>query len=122
MTLREWISAALLLLGAGFVLTASLGLLRLPDFYLRMSATTKAATLGLGLIMLATAVYYWDIAVTSRAIATILFLFLTAPVAAHRLARAAYFDGEPLTAETAVDELSGHYDRGTHLLEAPDEG
>ena len=114
MTFLEWIIAILLLIGAVFVLGASLGLLRMPDIFLRMSATTKAATLGVGFLLLATAVYFWEASVTSRAVATILFLFLTAPVAAHRLARAAYFVGAPLTEETHLDELRNYYNLQTN--------
>jgi multicomponent Na+:H+ antiporter subunit G len=44
------------------------------------------------------------------------FLFMTAPIAAHMLGRAAYSTGVPLWEHTIVDELSGHYDEKTHIL------
>ena len=96
---------------------AGVGLLRLPDIFLRMSAATKASTLGAGFILLAAALYFDDLGTTSRAIATIFFLLLTGPVAAHRIARAAYFDGSPLWDGTVRDDLRGHYDQHTHELE-----
>ena len=116
MTFLEWIVAILMLLGAAFMLVASLGVLRMPDIFLRMSTTAKAATLGVGFLLLATTVYFQDTTVTSRAVATILFLFLTTPVAAHRLARAAYFVGAPLTEETFLDELGEHYNQQNEAI------
>jgi multicomponent Na+:H+ antiporter subunit G len=92
--------------------------LRMPDLFLRMSATTKAATLGVSFFLLSLAVYFGDLGITSRAVATIIFVLLTAPVAAHMIARAAYLSNIPLCEETVVDELSGRYDQGTHMLES----
>ena len=50
------------------------------------------------------------------AIATIMFLLLTAPVAAHRMGRAAYFNGVPLWEGTRYNDLQGKYDQKTHTL------
>jgi len=52
---------------------ASLGILRMPDLYTRMSATSKAATLGSGLVMLAAAVYFNEFSITVRVLAIIVF-------------------------------------------------
>jgi multicomponent Na+:H+ antiporter subunit G len=54
--------------------------------------------------------------ITTRALATMSFVFLSAPVAAHMIARAAYFVGVPLWEGTMTNELRGHYDRRTHRL------
>jgi multicomponent Na+:H+ antiporter subunit G len=113
-----WISMLLFVLGAFLMFLAGLGLLRLPDVFLRMSAATKASTLGAGFILLAAALYFEDLGTSSRAIATIFFLLLTGPVAAHRIGRAAYFDGVPLWEGTIRDDLQGHYDQKTHELES----
>jgi len=112
------VSIVLFILGAFLMFLAGLGLLRLPDVFLRMSAATKASTLGAGFILLAAAFYFEDLGTTSRAIATIFFLLLTGPVAAHRIGRAAYFDGSPLWGGTIRDDLRGHYDQKTHELES----
>jgi multicomponent Na+:H+ antiporter subunit G len=109
----------LIFIGTAFMLIAGIGLLRMPDVYMRMSATTKAATLGVGLILVAAAVHFQDIAVTSKVIATIVFLLLTSPVAAHMIGRAAYFDGVPLWDQSVADELKGKYDMTTHELASP---
>ena len=97
----------LLLVGALFVLVAALGLVRLPDLLMRMHAATKAGTLGAGLLLIATAVSSPETSVVARAVATIVFLLLTAPIAAHLIARAAYHTGEAaLWEHTCVDELA----------------
>lgn len=116
--MREVVSAVLLLIGVMFMFVAGVGILRMPDLYTRMSATTKVATLGVGSTLLAAAVYFGELGVTSRALATIAFVLLTAPVAAHMIGRAGYFGGVPLWSGTVVDELSGHYDQRTHALES----
>jgi multicomponent Na+:H+ antiporter subunit G len=98
---------SLLLVGALFVLVAALGLVRLPDLLMRMHAATKAGTLGAGLLLIATAVSSPETSVVARAVATIVFLLLTAPIAAHLIARAAYHTGEAaLWERTCVDELA----------------
>src|SRR5690606_7709369 len=71
-------------IGALAILIAAVGILRMPDFYLRLSVTVKAATLGGGLLLLSAAFYFPDeVSVTTKALAIIFFLVLTAPVAAH---------------------------------------
>jgi multicomponent Na+:H+ antiporter subunit G len=101
----QGLGVVLLLSGAGFMLVASIGVMRLPDLFMRMHAMTKAGTVGIGLTMLAVAIFSANVAVTSRAIVVILFVALTAPVAAHMIARAAYITGVRLWEGTFVDEL-----------------
>lgn len=102
----SFLVAALLLSGALFMLLAAVGLLRLPDLYLRMSATSKAATLGASLVLLGTAAHFGTVAVAGRAVVIVAFLFLTAPLAAHAIGRAGYRRGSPLWAGTSADELA----------------
>ena len=96
--------ATLTIAGTLFLLIAGVGIVRLPDVFCRASATTKAATLGVGCLLTAVACYFGDPLVTTRVIATISFLLLTAPVAAHMIGRAAYVRGVPLWAGTVCDE------------------
>ncbi|HMR19359.1 MAG TPA: monovalent cation/H(+) antiporter subunit G [Sphingobacterium sp.] len=105
-------------IGALAIFFASLGILRMPDFYLRLSVTVKAATLGVGLLLLCAAILFPDISVTTKAIAITFFLFITSPVAAHMIGRAAYFTGTPLWKGTIIDELAGMYNKETHELES----
>ncbi|WP_234369116.1 monovalent cation/H(+) antiporter subunit G [Brumimicrobium mesophilum] len=103
-------------LGTLFILLAAIGLLRMPDLYLRMSVTTKAATLGVGLILIGLALYYMETSITTRVIAIIVFLLLTAPISAHVIGRAAYFVGVPMWKKTKIDDLKGMYNTKTHDL------
>jgi len=98
------IIALLLVSGGAFAAIAGLGVLRLPDILIRMHASTKAGTLGVGLMVIAVAVQKGDLLVTSKAVLIILFLLLTAPVAAHLIGRAAYRTGTPLWPRTVIDE------------------
>lgn len=119
--MNEIVSSALMIIGAAFALLASAGVVRMPDLFTRMQAATKASTLGISCVVLAVAVHFGELGITTRALATIIFIFLTAPVAAHMIARAAYFVGVPLWEQTIIDELHGHYDRRTHKLARPDD-
>lgn len=105
-------------IGALAIFFASLGILRMPDFYLRLSVTVKAATLGVGLLLLCAAILFPDISVTTKAIAITFFLIITSPIAAHMIGRAAYFTGTPLWKGTIIDELAGMYNKETHELES----
>jgi multicomponent Na+:H+ antiporter subunit G len=119
--MKDWIAAGLMLTGATFSLLAAVGVLRMPDLFTRMQATTKSATLGAGCLMLGVTVNFGDLGVAARALAVILFLFLTAPVGSHMLGRAAYFLGVPLWAGTHLDELRGRYDPVTHSCRSSDD-
>lgn len=81
----------LILTGAIFTFIGSLGLARLRDFYTRLHGPTKATTLGVGCLLIASAVYFSvrDEGVSLHEILVTLFLFITAPVSAHLLAKAA---------------------------------
>jgi len=111
----------LMTIGALFMLVAGLGILRLPDLYMRMSAATKATSLGVGCLMTAAAIHFGELAVTSRAAAVVLFVLSTAPVAAHMIGRAAYFTGVPLWQRSVVDELREHRDAETSPPASPPE-
>ena len=91
------------------MLATAVGLLRLPDIYMRMHAITKAGTLGVGLVLLAVAVFFGELGVVTRSLAAIAFVLLTAPVSAHMIGRAAYLDKVRLWEGTLVDELQGKY-------------
>ncbi|MCZ2096082.1 MAG: monovalent cation/H(+) antiporter subunit G [Chloroflexota bacterium] len=123
--IQDAATLALLVFGALFMLLASIGIYRMPDVFLRMSASSKATTLGLILIMLAVAIHFNSVGVTARAIGIVLFIILTGPVSAHMIGRAAYITGTPLWEGTCIDELAGRYDAehrcsGRAPAEAPD--
>ncbi|MGV3656836.1 MAG: monovalent cation/H(+) antiporter subunit G [Chitinophagaceae bacterium] len=102
--------------GAIAILLAAVGILRMPDLYLRLSVTTKAATLGVGLILVGAAFYFQNVGVTSRVFAIILFITLTAPVSAQLIGRAAYLIKTKMWHRTITDELEGMYESSTETL------
>ena len=88
----------------------------MPDVYIRLQVASKASSLGIALLMLGVAAHFGDLSVTVRALLVVVFLFLTAPVAAHVIGRAAYLAGAPLARATAPDELAGAYDASSGRL------
>jgi len=92
-------------IGSLAILFASIGILRMPDFYLRLSVTVKAATMGVGFLLASAAIAFPDVSVTTKAIAIAFFLVLTAPVAAHMIGRTAYHTGIRTWKGTVMDEL-----------------
>ncbi len=116
--MSDVVTMILILIGASFLFLGALGLARMPDLFSRMQAATKASTLGIACVLLAVAVHFQGLGITTRALATIMFFLLTAPVSAHIIARASYFVGVPLWEHTIIDELHGRYDPGTHKLDS----
>lgn len=114
------LSSMLIIIGALFMLLAAVGLVRMPDLFTRMHATTKSTTLGVGCLMLGVALYFGDLAIAARALAVVAFVFVTAPVTGHLVARAAYFSNTPRWEGTLSDALRGRYDEKTHLLHSHD--
>ena len=115
------VALVLAALGVGLMMIAGLGVLRMPDLLTRMHASSKAGTLGAALVLAAAAIRLGEGGVAVRALLVVLFLFLTAPVASHLLARAGYRSGVPLADETVVDELRDASSRGQAPREAPPE-
>lgn len=87
----ELLVAALIVIGAGFTFLGSLGLLRLRDFYSRLHSPTKATTLGVGSLLVASSVFFsrQGDGLSLHEILVAIFLFITAPVSAHLMAKAA---------------------------------
>lgn len=86
----ELLVSLFLLVGAGFAFIGSLGLARLPDFFARLHGPTKATTLGVGGMLVASVIHFSSRGegLSLHELLVALFLFLTAPVSAHLLARA----------------------------------
>jgi len=98
------ISTILAAAGTIFMVVAAIGIARMPDLFLRMSAVAKAGTLGVSLLMLGAIIHFDELGVTMRLLAIVIFLFITAPVAAHMIGRAAYYGGVELWEGTRFDE------------------
>jgi multicomponent Na+:H+ antiporter subunit G len=99
------VAAFAIVIGAGFCLLATVGLVRFPDLYTRIHAASKAGVVGAGLILLGLAVVSLDFAVILRSIIAVLFLLLTVPISAHLLARSAYATGVKPNAITKSEEI-----------------
>ncbi|ANB01252.1 monovalent cation/H(+) antiporter subunit G [Ectothiorhodospira sp. BSL-9] len=120
--MTDLVVSLFLLVGAGFMFVAALGLLRMPDLPMRLHATTKAGALGGGLMVIAVGLeFFGDVAVAARAAAIIIFIVLTAPIAAHLIGRAGYFVGVPMWSKTLKDELKDRYDAQNQVLLSPGE-
>ncbi|MEM7134519.1 MAG: monovalent cation/H(+) antiporter subunit G [Chloroflexota bacterium] len=98
----------LIFIGMVLMLIAAIGIVRMPDLYLRNSVSSKGATLGVTALMLATVLYFDELGTSSRAFAVILFMLLTAPIAAHMLGRAAYRSHVPFWSKTYIDKEISH--------------
>jgi multicomponent Na+:H+ antiporter subunit G len=102
--LANYIAFVFGILGTGLILVAGIGIVRMPDLPTRMHASSKAGTLGAILLLVGVAIAFMDADVVWRVVLIVLFLSLTAPVAAHMIARAGYRSGVPLARETVIDE------------------
>jgi multicomponent Na+:H+ antiporter subunit G len=111
----QWFAAAWMLLGAFFMVIAAIGVVRMPDLFSRMQAAAKTGTAGAGCVLIGTALFFSELQIAAEAGVVVVFLFLTAPVAAHMLARAAYITRVPLAPGTVPDELRERFGRGASV-------
>ncbi|WP_084327798.1 monovalent cation/H(+) antiporter subunit G [Salinarimonas rosea] len=109
------LALALKLVGTGFLVVATIGVLRFEDPFQRMHASTKAGTLGAGLVLIGVMLTQGSTGATIIAMLTLIFLIATMPVAGHLLGRAAYVSGAPL--RTREDALAGVLPRAEKPLE-----
>lgn len=100
----DTITGVLFIIGPAFAFLAALGVVRMPDVFTRMQASTKASTLGLGCLLLGAGFQLGDAASIVRLISIAAFIFLTTPVSAHVIARASYRANVPLWEGTVLDE------------------
>jgi multicomponent Na+:H+ antiporter subunit G len=101
--MAETIGSILILVGAFFLFSAGLGMLRMPDAYTRLQAGTKASTLGNMLVLLGLAFFQpsWSL----KLVIVIYFVLMTNPIASHALARAAHAIRIPMAGSTVTDAL-----------------
>jgi multicomponent K+:H+ antiporter subunit G len=105
----EWVIGSLLIAGALFVLLGSVALVKLPDFYTRLHGPTKATTLGLGSLVLASVLFFniEQQTLSLQQLLIALFLFISAPVTAHMLIKVAMHHQLKVCAKTKGQSLSG---------------
>lgn len=103
-----WMVLALVLAAVGtlLLLLGAVGVIRMPDLYMRMQTASKASTLGAGCVLLAAAMLSSDGSTSVRAVLAVVFLMMTTPIAAHLIARAGYRKNVKFSDETKmIDEL-----------------
>lgn len=93
MNLLDLTGKSLLAIGAFCALVGALGLIRLPDVYCRLHASTVAVAGGAGLCLIGIALYCFGSPYSLKAVLVVLFLFCTSPVGAHAISRAAHYAG-----------------------------
>jgi multicomponent Na+:H+ antiporter subunit G len=118
--MKTYVIMSSMAIGAFFVFVAALGVLRLPDVYMRISAASKASTLGVSALLTGTALYFGDAPTLFRVGAILLFIALTVPVGGHMIGRAGYVSGSPLWKGSICDELRDR--RRAALPERPEGG
>ncbi len=104
----EYFLSLLILIGAAFTFIGSLGLVRLKDLYTRLHGPTKATTLGVGSLLIASACYFsiYGENISLHELLITLFLFITAPVSAHLIAKAALHLNLPSLAKLQETEMN----------------
>jgi len=103
---HESIGLALIVLGVLFDLSGCVGLVRLPDVYNRIQASTKCVVLGTTLILLGCMVWLASPQAALKGLICIWFILITSSTAAHALSRAAHRSGVPLWEESVVDHYA----------------
>src|SRR6188474_3577879 len=106
--MRDILTGVMWIAGSSFALLAAVGVLRMPDVFTRMQASTKASTLGLGCLLAGVALRNPELAFVVRAASIAAFMVLTTAVSAHVIARAAARSGAPIWKGTLVDERPRH--------------
>ncbi len=109
--MSEIIGYIFIVIGLTFDLLGCIGLIRLPDVYNRLQATTKCVTLGTCSILFGTIVIKGLSGTGIKAFLCIVFLLLTAPVAAHALARGAHISGVKLWEKSICDQYAEDEDK-----------
>lgn len=112
----EIISSVFIAAGVFFMLIASIGILRLPDFYIRLSVITKTSTIGIGLVLLGVSVYFNNLEVALKAFGVIFFIILTSPASAHITAKAATFIKIPFWEKTDLKD----YKKSSEMPDDPE--
>lgn len=104
--MNELFSGFFLIIGAFFILIAGIGLVRFPDIYTRMHAVSKSMTLGIGSILLGVVVYFMSWSVGMKAFLTIVFLYMTMPIAGQLISFVAYHRQTPMWEKSVIDDYA----------------
>lgn len=103
--INEWASAFFLVAGSLYMLLSAIGMLRFPDLYTRIHATTKASSLGIMLMLAATSIFFPGLMVFMLSVLIIIITFVTKPLASHAISRAAHIIKVEKWWKTTRDDL-----------------
>lgn len=104
--MSEIIGKALLVIGLVFNIIGCIGLIRFPDIYNRLQATTKCITMGTCSVLVGTMILSGQSGIVTRCILCMVFILITSPTAAHALARASHAFGVKLWDKSVVDKYT----------------
>jgi multicomponent Na+:H+ antiporter subunit G len=96
-------------LGVFFNFAGCVGLIRFPDIYNRLQASTKCVTLGTILVLVAIVIHFGWNSISIKAIFCTVFILLTAPAAAHAISRGSHRAGFPLWEGSIMDRYHDDY-------------
>lgn len=100
-----WLSLLFVLLGSIITFMAALGVMRLPDFFMRMHAATKAGVVGPSLLLIGAGFYEPSVETSIKIALAVLFLLMTTPIASHLLGKAGFLGGAKLWQGTTHNDL-----------------
>ena len=110
--MNETIGLTLIVIGVLFDIIGCIGLVRLPDVYNRIQASTKCVVLGTILILIGSLVWLASLSATIKGLIIIMFILITSATAAHALARAAHRSGVELCDQSIVDRYADDLQAG----------
>ncbi len=104
----ELVICILLLIGGAITLIGAIGMSRFPDFFTRLHGPAKTSTMGVGAALLASMLYFSfsNDTLSIKEVIVLMFLFITAPISAHMLAKAALHHKVKLTARSKNSQLA----------------
>ena len=106
--MTDIVASVMLIAGSLLAFVAAVGLLRFPDVFSRMQATSKPSTLGILLVLGGAAIVVGNAVAVAKLLLVIVLLFLTGPIGAHLIGRAVYRAGAELNLESGIDELADY--------------
>ena len=102
--MTDIIGYILIIIGVLFDIFGCIGLVRFPDVYNRLQASTKCVTLGTILLLIGVALITGSGPISAKALICAVFILITSPTAAHAIAKGAYASGVKLWENSVVDK------------------
>ncbi len=120
--MNEIIGYILIIIGILFDVFGCIGLVRFPDVYNRLQASTKCVTLGTIFLLIGVALACGSGAISAKAIVCAVFILITSPTAAHAIAKGAHISGVQMWEKSVVDKYGQEVDRNVLGQKQPKEG